>query len=362
MISLKPTARLVHVGAGLQVEFPDYTVSLSGSPVVPVVCELWQRLKRPVDEAALIVEVAQHCGEPDAVVGYIVRLLDENRCLNHVDEIADGSDNDGMKSLAAEPLPDPALLEYLSHASSAPGRALARLRAFTPWLIGPRRELDDLLPALRDMQIEPTCLHTDALPDVGALLAELDHGGGANPSALLVCWGLPYRYCASRGINQWAQHAKRDVLFGYSEGSRAALGPHVMAGSGPCLECLRQREASNQPAPEQARHARAVFRLDEPVYGPLVVNRAFSRAVAGLLATELYRLATQQFPTWAGASTAWHVDMPSGETRTLHRLPRCPACHTLKPARSSWDARFSAPLVKDAHPSVSRPNDGPAVD
>ena len=240
----------------------------------------------------------------------------------------------------------PEIDEFYTSVGVDPGRvagSLAGVRAVAVTQVTRRDALASLfsragLPAaVTGLSAGASC--DDALESIGVALAD-----GAT---LLSIWNVPYRSPFALRLNELALQRGVPALFGGCEGVVARIGPCVLAGNSPCLECLNLRLLSHAAEAEAtaSRAYRTRFQTTLPPAWP--VHPIFHDAMAALFVLECVQVA-RRLPS---ATHGGFVEHTFGEAEAhrhrLLRVPRCPGCHAARPQRFAWDVDLSAPAARE---------------
>ena len=158
-------------------------------------------------------------------------------------------------------------------------------------------------------------------------------------------WDLAYRSPAARAVNEAGQMGFT-VLFGACEGLVARIGPFVIPGVTPCLECLNARLLSHAGAEELSCFRAYRLRHCHVLEAGRPTHPIFRNAVAGFLALELSQIILNKPPQTLGGVVEFAMTEGTVSRRSVLKVPRCPACRVAKPPRNAWNASFPSPSVK----------------
>ena len=320
---------LDHSADEVQIAFPNYTVSLSSTPVVRAVRALLPHLEVGAERDSVVEEVASATSlEPD-FVRYVVKILESSRCL-----YGSGKENELLDRRAS-------FDALLGDDVAETHRRLAETKVLVIGASGIEQAGNAVADAglsVDVVELEPGTTIEKASSLVGAAL-------DAGPD-LAIAWGFPYRLPFARMLNDVALERRARVLFGVCEGIVGRVGPYVMPGNTACLECANLRFLANAGGPELKAVSAHRVTLGDRLPDPWPAHPLFEGAVARFLALEAAQIAGGLPPSTIDAILEYSYPQGFVERRPVLRVPRCPSCRPRRPQRLAWDVRFGASEIK----------------
>jgi bacteriocin biosynthesis cyclodehydratase domain-containing protein len=330
---LRPGAELLEVGdTKLHVSFPNHTVTFNGVAAVRGVRALVSEMDNGAAGESLTHRAAQAAQLDAGFVDYLLNVLASSQCLYWPDH------DEGASA-------DSELERHFASVGESPATNARSLKAANLVVLAADRHADALRNALDSGGLSRDVLAFAAGTPAGDVESALTARAGEEATAI-VSWGFPYGDPVSRLINAIALRGV-PVLFGSCEGLVGRIGPLVVPGSTPCLECLNSRLLSNAGQEEYSRldahrlrHAHAVAEC-RPVHPALLV------ALASLFVLEIEDIVLGRPPTTLGGILELSLPERTLQRREVLKAPYCDACAAAVPPRFAWDVRFDAPIVKD---------------
>lgn len=138
--------------------------------------------------------------------------------------------------------------------------------------------------------------------------------------------------------NRLCLDQKRPFLPVVLQDMKGYIGPLVVPGNTPCLECLRLRRNSHFDEPEFRQRLEAESVAGEEIVG---FHPTMSSVLGNIAAFELARFHSQ-VPRGSLVGSLTEIDLISGHmtTRKLLKIPRCPSCSSLRHKSSSTPQRY----------------------
>ncbi|MCA9663524.1 MAG: TOMM precursor leader peptide-binding protein [Myxococcales bacterium] len=332
-LQLRPGAQVFVVSADeLQIVAVNHSTTFTSAPVVGIVQALIEALADAPTRGELGARVAEATGELGALVDYVAELMIGTGCVV----------SRGAEGPLAELDPRG---EFYAALGLDPDAIREALAAALPIVVAPGPSAAQIKGALAAVGIEGAVIEAEVGAPCGqaldALRAALDDARGP-----IVAWDVPWRMPFARLLNGVAIERERPILFGVCEGAVGRLGPYVIPKNTPCLECVQTRVLANA-GDDEIRIAESYrARLGDAVPPPLPAHPAFRAAIANLLAIELSQIVLMRPPVTLGGYVEYTYGGVGARRHPALKVPRCPACHPMRPQRLAWNARFPAPLVK----------------
>jgi hypothetical protein len=275
LTTLRPGAQILEISADvLQVAFPNYTATLKSPPVVKAALELLKLFRNPVPRENAVCAASQATGLTEPFVQYVVETLDRCRCLTN---LCAGEEDFKLSD------------SFLGYISEDAQQLSDDLGATRPLLVHFGSTSDPLALAKSAGVIDVTEITVEPGAHCQTILDRIT--GVLQDRTMLVVWGLPYRLGLTASINDLAIDTGKPVLFGACEGVLGRVGPYVIPGNTPCLDCATSRLLSNAGAPEMQMLRSFRARYSDVVPEPWPTHSVFELAVLTQFVLELTRIA-----------------------------------------------------------------------
>lgn len=257
----------------------------------------------------------------DSIDALAFNLLESNHCLVQGDHLP----IDSQQEIAS----------FFSSIGIGTARSVDRLQKSVTRIIAPSEYLAEIDAILKSNSLAFCTVGVASGCELDSVFREI----GTTPTAFdrTVVVGFPYKLPVARLIHQYLFSQGQPILFASFEGMTARLGPYVLPGSTPCLECLISRWISNAGSGELEALANIEACFDRKVPASLYSLPAFRTQAFGHLAVELARICVGIPPTTVGRVIETSFVDGAVSSRNLLLAPRCRCCSKQRPWRLAWD-------------------------
>lgn len=328
-LRLRPGAAVYELsGDELQISFPNYTATFTSPAVVAAVRATVEAVGDGAGRAAVVRRAGRATElEPD-VVEWIVDSLLGSGCL--------------VSGPAGERTP---LQEFHAYVGG-PDDAAERLDEAYCAVVEIAGETPGVAALLAGAGVRTASVPAEPGTPADKVLAAVETA--LDDATTIACWNVPFRAPLARALNELALARRVPVLFGACEGVVGRVGPLVVPGVTPCLECMNLRLLSHAGAPELRSYREYRARHGELVPAAWPSHPLFAQGVAALFAVEALQLVLRLPSVAAGGFVEYRVAGADADRHTVLRVPTCPACRPQRAPRLAWDTRLAAPAVKGA--------------
>lgn len=209
------------------------------------------------------------------------------------------------------------------------GSLCARLESATVCLWGDDRISRSIEGLLLDCQVSTQRLPSDWVQPATGAAADLVVG-----VSLVIGCGTNLRDAALQRLNALSLATGTPWLPVISDAAEATLGPLIVPGRTPCLVCLRVR--TEALAPGTVRLLRVGSRPILPAAVQVVAGVAVAEALKALLGADR--------PAIEDVLIKIHLRTLAWTRADVLRLPRCPACASVRPGRRQVSVPCSVQL------------------